>query len=61
MKWRDSSTVINEGLRTMRGKGMEIAVVRTQADAVPAVKLYESIGFEVADRLYTYIKLQPNF
>ena len=45
----------------MRGKGMEIAVVRTQADAVPAVKLYESIGFEVADRLYTYIKLQPNF
>ena len=55
-----AAAVINEGLRAMRGKGMEIAVVRTQADAVPAVKLYESVGFEIADKLYTYVKPKPN-
>ena len=40
----------------MKGRGMEFAVVRTPADNIPAVKLYESVGFVVADRSYEYTK-----
>ena len=40
----------------MKDKGMAHAVVRTDFDNYPAIRLYESVGFEVVDNLYRYIK-----
>jgi ribosomal protein S18 acetylase RimI-like enzyme len=44
------------GLRYMKDKGMKNAVVRTGADNHPAIALYESVGFNIADDLYRYVK-----
>ena len=44
------------GLRYMKAKGMTNAVVRTDADNDPAISLYESVGFNIADKLYRYVK-----
>ena len=51
-----SRAVMLTGLRYMKEKGMTNAVVRTDADNDPAISLYKSIGFEVADNLYRYVK-----
>ena len=40
----------------MKEKGMETAVVRTDADNHPAISLYESVGFTITDRLHEYVK-----
>ncbi len=40
----------------MKEKGMESAVVRTEADKIPAIKLYESNGFAVVEKLFSYVK-----
>ena len=45
------------GLHWMRGAGMETAVIRTGVDNVPAQRAYNSVGFEVVDRLFVYEKL----
>ncbi len=51
-----ATAVIQEGLRRMKEKGMESAVVRTEADKIPAIKLYESNGFAVVEKLFSYVK-----
>jgi len=51
-----SRAVMLTGLRYMKDKGMAHAVVRTDFDNYPAIRLYESVGFEVVDNLYRYIK-----
>ncbi len=48
--------VVVAGLRHMRASGMRQAVVRTDADREPAVRLYGSVGFRAVDRLYRYVK-----
>ena len=48
--------VMLETLRRLRENGMRQAIVETAADNTPAIKLYESIGFRVANRLMTYQK-----
>ena len=45
-----------ESLRYMQAKGMKIAVVRTTASNEPAIRLYESVGFTVVDKLHKYVK-----
>ena len=47
--------VVVAGLRHMLARGMRHAVVRTDADRTAAVRLYESVGFRVVDRLYRYV------
>ncbi len=44
------------GLRCMRASGMRHAVVRTGVDNEAAIRLYESVGFRVTDKLYRYVK-----
>ena len=51
-----SRAVMLTGLKHMKEKGMTNAVVRTNADNYPAISLYESVGFEIADKLYRYVK-----
>ena len=45
-----------EGLRRMKTGGMETAIVCAEADNEAAVKLYESLGFGVANKLCMYVK-----
>ena len=51
-----SRALMLTGLQYMKDKGMTNAVVRTDADNYPAISLYESVGFEIADKLYRYVK-----
>ena len=51
-----SRAILLSGLKYMKEKGMRNAVVRTDCDNYPAIKLYQSVGFTVVDRLYRYIK-----
>jgi ribosomal protein S18 acetylase RimI-like enzyme len=48
--------IMLEGLRCMRERGMEQAIVSTFEDNEAAIKLYESVGFRVVKRLGTYEK-----
>jgi ribosomal protein S18 acetylase RimI-like enzyme len=48
--------VMLEGLRRMQERGMKSAIVSTGEDNLPAIKLYESIGFRVVNKLGTYEK-----
>ncbi|MBT3269824.1 GNAT family N-acetyltransferase [Candidatus Poribacteria bacterium] len=43
-------------LRHMRESGVRHAVVRTEAENGPAIRLYKSVGFRVADRLHRYVR-----
>jgi ribosomal protein S18 acetylase RimI-like enzyme len=45
-----------EGLRRMQAHGMATAIVGTGADNLPALQLYGSLGFQLAEQLYTYQK-----
>ena len=44
------------GLRRLKDRGMKVAIVSTFEDNPPAIKLYESVGFQIVNRLGTYEK-----
>jgi len=48
--------VLFEGMRRLHGLGMKSAIVSTLDDNLPAIKLYESAGFQIVNRLGTYEK-----
>jgi len=48
--------VMLEGLRRLKQRGMKSAIVSTYEDHSLAIKLYESIGFQMVHRLGTYEK-----
>lgn len=48
--------VMLEGLRRMRDRGMQEAIVCTFEDNPAAIKLYESIGFQIVNKLGTFEK-----
>lgn len=51
-----SRAVMLTGLRYMKDKAMTNAVVRTDLNNYPAIRLYESVGFDITDNLYRYVK-----
>ncbi len=44
------------GLHWMRGAGMQRAVIRTDVDNIAAQRTYESVGYQIVDRLFLYEK-----
>ena len=50
------TAVMLEGLRRLQEGGMKQAIVSTFEDNEAAIKLYESMGFRIANRLGTYEK-----
>ena len=48
--------VMLEALQRLHKAGMRQAIVGTAVDNIPAIKLYESAGFRVVNRLMTYKK-----
>jgi len=48
--------VMLEAMGRLKGRGMKSAIVSTQDDNLPAIKLYESAGFQIVNRLETYEK-----
>jgi mycothiol synthase len=51
-----SRAVLRTGLDYLKENGMNAVVVRTGTDNLPAIRLYESVGFCIVDRLYRYSK-----
>ena len=49
-------SLLFEGLRRLKSEGMNEACVCTNDDNAPAIRLYESVGFQNAQRLLTYKK-----
>jgi len=54
-----SRALLLSGLRYLKHKGMKRAVVRTGIDNQSAIKTYESVGFRVVDKLYSYVSTRP--
>lgn len=52
--------VMLEGLRNLREDGMRQAIVTTEANNEPAIRLYESVGFRIVNRFMTYQKVFAN-
>jgi len=48
--------VMLEGFRRLRAGGMRQAIVSTFEDNLAAIKLYESVGFQIVNHLGTYEK-----
>jgi len=48
--------VVLEGLRYLQRQGMRTAILCTNEDHTPAVKLYESVGFKTVDKHLTFEK-----
>ena len=48
--------VMLEGLRRLLQMGMRAAIVSAEEDNTAAINLYETVGFQVVDRLGTYEK-----
>ena len=48
--------VMLEGLRRLKDRSMKVAIVSTFEDNPAAIKLYESVGFQIVNRLGTYEK-----
>ncbi len=48
--------VMQEGLRRLQERGMQSAIVSAFEDNSVAIKLYESVGFRIVNRLGTYEK-----
>ena len=51
-----SKAVLLTGLHYLKSKGMRQVAVRTGIENLPAIRAYESVGFEVVDYLYRYTK-----
>ncbi|MCI0551370.1 MAG: GNAT family N-acetyltransferase [Anaerolineae bacterium] len=49
-------SLLFEGMRRLKSEGMNEADVCTNDDNAPAIRLYESVGFQKAKRLLTYRK-----
>lgn len=49
-------SLLFEGMRKLKSEGMSEADVGTNHDNAPAIRLYESVGFQNAKRLLTYRK-----
>ena len=47
-----------EGLRRMRARGMDRVCISTGVSNVPAIRLYESIGFEIVNQYLDYVKTE---
>ena len=45
-----------EGMRRMQARGMDRACISTGVSNTPAIRLYESIGFRVANQYMEYTK-----
>jgi ribosomal protein S18 acetylase RimI-like enzyme len=48
--------IMLEGLHRLQERGMRSAIVSTEEDNLAAIKLYESVGFQIINRLGTYEK-----
>lgn len=48
--------VMLEGLRRMRARGMETAIVATSGKNQAWIALYHSVGFQIANRDEEYVK-----
>ena len=53
--------VMLEGLRRLKATGMQTAIVYSVSSNEASRKLYESVGFEVYNRSYDYVKRVQNF
>ena len=51
-----SKAVLLTGLHYLKSKGMRQVAVRTGVGNTPAIRTYESVGFETVDILYRYTK-----
>ena len=45
-----------EGLRQMQARGMRRACVSTGVSNVPAIRLYQSVGFEIVNQYLDYVR-----
>ncbi|MEQ8992649.1 MAG: GNAT family N-acetyltransferase [Pseudomonadales bacterium] len=52
-----AKAVLLSGLHYLKSKGMKRVAVRTGVANAPAIRTYESVGFEVVDHLYRYRKV----
>ncbi len=52
-----SKALLLTGLHYLKSKGMRQVAVRTGVGNTPAIRTYESVGFETVDHLYRYTKL----
>jgi GNAT superfamily N-acetyltransferase len=50
--------VLLEGLRRLKAHGMERACVSTGVSNIPAIRLYQSIGFEIVNQYLDYVKTE---
>jgi mycothiol synthase len=50
--------VLLEGLRRMQACGMERACVSTGVSNIPAIRLYQSVGFEIVNQYLDYVKTE---
>ena len=50
--------ILLEGLRRMKGYGMNRVSISTNVTNVPARQLYKSIGFKVVNQYHDYVKLR---
>jgi len=49
--------VLLEGLRRMQALGMDRVCVSTGESNTPALRLYQSLGFEIVNRYFAYAKM----
>ena len=47
-----------EGLRRMKGRGMDRMCISTGVSNTPAIRLYESIGFKIVNKYLEYVKTE---
>jgi len=50
--------VLLEGLRRMQAHGMNRVCISTGVTNTPAIRLYESVGFEIVNKYLDYIKIE---
>ncbi len=50
--------VLLEGLRRMQAHGMNRVAVSTGVSNMPAMRLYESVGFEIVNKYLEYVRLE---
>jgi ribosomal protein S18 acetylase RimI-like enzyme len=51
--------VLLECLRRMQGRGVERVSVSTGVTNLPAIRLYESVGFKIVNEYREYIQVVP--